>query len=166
MIRTLNPDTDLDLYRECWSWHESFPRWVQDALSAYSVATFEEYVELAKGPRTNVGVFDGDQFIAVITVEIVASGVYEVHLSSVRRPPREVIIEAMLNVTRTVFEDLNARLGFSFTPDYDKGIITLVRAIGMRQDGVEKLRGVSRGKPVKWIRSIMTADDYQQMKAA
>lgn len=165
-LRALNPETDRDLYRQCWSWHESFPRWVQDALEAYSVETFEEYLELTKGPRSNIGVFDGENFVAMITVELVAASVYEVHLSSIRRPPREVIIEAMLNVTKTVFEDLNAKTGFSFTPDYDKGIIALVRAIGMRQDGVEKLRGVSRGKPVRWIRSIMTDADYRKLKAA
>lgn len=166
MIRALNRWLDTDLYRQAWSWHESFPRWVQDALAAYSVETFEEYLDLAKGARANVGVFNEGNFVAMITVELVASGVYEVHLSSIRRPPREIIIEAMLNVTKTVFEDLNAKVGFSFTPDYDKGIIALVRAIGMRQDGVEKLRGISRGKPVRWIRSIMTDIDYDQLKAA
>jgi hypothetical protein len=162
VIRRLNPDTDLDLYRQCWGWYEALPRWARAVLAVYSVSTFGEYLELARGPRANIGVFDGDDFIAMVTVEWAAEGVYEVHFSSERRPPRDVIVEAMINVTRIVFEELGAEVGFSFTPNYDKGIITMLRAIGMRQDGVEKLRSSHRGKVVKWIRSIMTKDDYER----
>lgn len=160
MIRRLNPEADRALYETCWGWYQSLPRWAREVLAVYSVKTFDEYMELARGPRANIGVFDGEDFVAIVTVEMVAAGVYEVHFSSMRRPPRDVIVEAMVNVTKIVFEELGAEIGFSFTPSYDKGIIIMLRAIGMRQDGVEKLRSTHRGKVVKWIRSILTKDDY------
>lgn len=162
MIRNLNPSTDLDLYRRVWSWHEALPDWAREALSTYSVTTFEEYMELANGPRVNIGVFDGGTFIAMITVDLVASGVYELHLASARRPSSELLVEAFVNLSKTLFEDLKAKMAVSFTPACYKGILALVRAAGMRQDGVEKLRGASRGRVVHWIRSVITAEDYYQ----
>lgn len=165
-IRRLDPSVDLDCYRQVWAWHEALPRWVRDALSAYSVATFDEYMKLADGPRTSIGVFDGDTLIAMITVDLVAKDVYELHLASVRRPSSELILEAFVNLSKVLFEELKARMAVSFTPSYDKGILALVRAAGMRQDGVEKLHGVSRGKVVRWVRSIITKDDYQKQVTA
>lgn len=166
MIRKLTPKLDLECYQQVWAWFQSLPRWAHDALAAYSVETFEEYLELANGPRTNVGVFDGEEFIAMITVELAAPRVYELHLSSARRPPVEPILEAFVNLAKVLFEDLNAQMAVSFTPSYDRGVLALVRAAGMRQDGVEKLKGQSRGKVVRWVRSIITEKDYQQLKAA
>lgn len=122
-------------------------------------------MELANGPRTNIGVFDSDTLIAMITVELVANGVYELHLASARRPSRELILEAFVNLSKVLFEELKAQMAVSFTPSYDKGILALVRAAGMRQDGVEKLHGVSRGRVVRWQRSIITNDDYKQQVA-
>lgn len=166
MIRKLDPKTDIDLYRKVWSWHEALPEWARDVLSAYSVTTFEDYMKLTDGPRVNIGVFDDDRFIAMITVDLVASGVYELHLASERRPSAELLVTAFINLSKTLFEDLKAKMAVSFTPSYYQGILALVRAAGMRQDGVEKLRGASRGRVVHWIRSVITADDYhQQIKA-
>lgn len=165
MIRKLNPKTDIDLYREVWKWYEDLPQWAHDVLAAYSVDTFEEYMKLVDGPRTNIGVFDDDKFIAMITVELIAKDVYELHLASARRPSAELILEAFINLAKVLFEDLKARMAVSFTPSYDKGILALVRAAGMRQDGVEKLHGISRGKVVHWIRSVITEGDYlEQVK--
>lgn len=166
MIRKLDPSTDLDCYRVCWSWFQDLPRWAHDILAVYSVEKFEDYIELANGARANIGVFDGEQFIAMITVEWLAKGVYELHLSSSRRPNVELIIEAFVNLSKTLFEEMDAKMAVSFTPSYDKGILAMVRAAGMRQDGVEKLKGVYRGRVIRWRRSIITADDYRQQKAA
>lgn len=165
-IRKLNPTVDLDHYRTVWAWFQDLPKWAHDVLAAYSVETFDEYVELANGPRTNIGVFDGEKLIAMITVEMVAKDVYELHLSSSRRPSVGLILEAFINLSKTLFEDLDAQTAVSFTPSYDKGILTLVRAAGMRQDGVEKLKGERKGHVVRWTRSIITADDYQQQAEA
>lgn len=167
MIRKLDPSSDRELYRKVWAWYELLPKWAHDVLAVYSVETFDEYMELASGPRTNIGIFDGEKFIAMITVELVAKDVYELHLASERRPSPELILEAFVNLSKVLFEELKARAAVSFTPSYDKGILALVKAAGMRQDGVEKLRGVSRNKVVHWTRSIITKDDYQQqVKAA
>lgn len=165
MIRKLDPATDRELYSLVWDWYQALPKWAHETLAAYSVQTFDEYMELANGPRTNIGIFDEDKFIAMITVELVGSGVYELHLASTRRPSRELILEAFVNLSKVLFEELKATMAVSFTPSYDKGILALVRAAGMRQDGVEKLHGVSRGKVVLWRRSIITQDDYQQQVA-
>lgn len=165
MIRKLDPHTDRDLYQICWDWYESLPRWAHDVLAVYSVDTFEEYMELVDGPRTNIGIFDGERFIAMVTVDLIAKDVYELHLASERRPNVELILEAFVNLSKVLFEELKAQMAVSFTPSYDKGILTMVRAAGMRQDGVEKLKGVSRGKVVHWTRSIITKDDYSQQVA-
>lgn len=161
MIRRLDPDKDIELYRQCWGWFQDCPAWVKEALAAYSVSTFDEFMELAHGNRADVGVFDSERLVAVISLQLVASGTYEVHLSSVRHPPRTLLLEAIVNVVKLGFEELGIEIGFSFTPSYDKGIIALIRAAGLRQDGVIKLRGTSRGRVVKWIRSIITREDYE-----
>lgn len=162
MIRKLDPATDIDCYQAVWGWYQSLPKWAYDVLAVYSVATFEEYLELANGARANIGVFDGDKFIAMITVEWLAVGVYELHLSSSRRPNVELIIEAFVNLSKTLFEEMGAKMAVSFTPSYDKGILAMVSAAGMRQDGVEKLKGQRKGRTIHWLRSIITAEDYQK----
>lgn len=162
MIRKLDTSTDLDHYATCWDWFTDLPQWAKDALEPYSVETFDEYMELAKGPRSNIGVFDNEKLIAVITVELVAKGTYELHVSCGRRPKSELMIEAFVNLGKTLFDELGAATVFSFTPDYLKTTLRWARAAGMRQDGVEKLKGVSRNKIVRWQRSIITAGDWRE----
>lgn len=165
MIRKLDPVTDRELFQQAWGWYQSLPKWAHDVLAVYSVETFDEYMEMANGPRTNIGIFDDDKLMGMITVDLVAKDVYELHLASMRRPKIEPILEAFVNLSKVLFEELKAQMAVSFTPSYDKGILALVRAAGMRQDGVEKLKGVSRNKIVKWTRSIITADDYARQVA-
>lgn len=165
MIRRLDPDRDLDLYRQRWEWREKYPRSLRDATAVDSVATFEEFLDQARGARADIGIFDND-LIACLTIQWKAEGVYEIHLSALRGIRVDRLIEPLLNIQRTIFEDLNARFIFAFTPEWNRGLIVLATAVGLEPDGVRRIKGATKGRAITWLRLSQTREAYERDTAA
>jgi hypothetical protein len=161
VIRRLDPDADRELYRQRWEWRERYPRSLRDATAVDSVATFEEFLEQARGARADVGIFD-NELIGCVTIQWQAEGVYEIHLSAKRGVRLEQMIEACLSIQKTIFEELSARFIFAFTPEWNKGTIMLATIMGLVPDGIRRLRGTTRGRAIEWMRLSQSRADYER----
>lgn len=167
MIRRLDPDADLDLYRQCWGWRQEYPRALRDATAVDSVDSFEEFIEQSRGARADIGIFDSEykfmeEFIACVSLQWKSNGVYEIHMAAKRRCRIEQMIEPFLNIQKTIFEDLKARFIFAFTPEWNRGLILLATIIGMEPDGVKRIRGTTRGRAITWVRLSQSRAQYEQ----
>ena len=160
MIRRLDPIQDVGLYRQCWRWQSTYPRWLKDALNVYAVTTFAEFMELARGARADIGVFAAERLLAVFSLQWKAVGVYEVHFSARRGTNIVQLIEPCLSIQYTVFNELPGRFLFAFTPRHNRAAIVLATAIGLQADGVQRLAGASRGRVITWQRLSMSKEDY------
>lgn len=158
-IRRLDPETDIDLYRELWRWQSEYPRALRDAVKVHSVDSFEEFLEQAKGARIHVGIFDSE-LCAVIGLQWLATGMYEIHLSAKRKTRLEQLIEPCLSIQKTAFEELQCRYWFLFTPEWNRGAILLATAMGFYNDGVSKIVGTTKHRVIKWVRMSQTREDY------
>jgi hypothetical protein len=165
LIRRLDPDRDRDLYRERWKWREAYPRSLRDATAVDSVATFEEFLDQARGTRADIGIFD-QELIGCVTIQRQGEGVFEIHLSAKRGVRLEQMIEPCLNIQKTIFEDLQGRFIFAFTPEWNRGTILLATAIGLEPDGVKRIRGTSRGRVITWVRLSQSREAYERDKQA
>lgn len=168
MIRRLDPNKDTELYRQCWEWRERYPRPLRDATAVNSVTTFEEFLGQSRGARADIGIFDvaykfmDEQLIAVVSLQWKGEGIYEVHLSARWRGVRvDDLIEAGLSIVKTIFEGLNARFVFAFTPKWNRGAILFAAAMGFQVDGVQRMSGTSRGRVIVWRRLSMTKENYE-----
>lgn len=161
MIRRLDPDRDLDLYRQRWEWRERYPRSLRDATAVDSVATFEEFLEQARGARADIGIFDGEM-VGCVSLEWKAERVYEAHISAKRKASLDRFIEPCLSIQKTVFEELDAALLFGFTPEWNRGAVLLAKTMGLEPDGVRRLRGTARGRVITWVRLSQTRADYER----
>jgi hypothetical protein len=161
MIRRLDPDRDADLYRQRWEWRERYPRSLRDATAVDSVGSFEEFLEQARCARADIGIFDGE-LIACVSLQWRGEGVYEIHLSAKRGVRLEQLLEPCLSIQKTIFEDLNARFIYAFTPDWNKGTILLATILGLEPDGVRRLRGTTRGRLITWIRLSQSRAAYER----
>lgn len=159
MIRRLDPDKDTELYRQRWEWREKYPRSLRDATAVDSVETFEEFLGQARGARADIGIFD-NELIGCVSLQWQAEGVYEIHLSAKRGAKLEQLIEPCLSIQKTLFDDLNARFIFAFTPEWNRGVILLAIAMGMERDGVRRIKGTTRGRLITWERLSMTREMY------
>lgn len=161
MIRRLDPDKDVDLYRQAWGWREQYPRSLREATKVHSVETFEEFLELSRGARADIGVFE-EEFLAVISVQWHSEGIFEIHFSSKRGTRVEQLIEPCLNIQKTIFENLNAKLIFAFTPEWNRSVLLLGQALGLQPTGVTKLFGTtSRGRVIVWAQLAQTREAYE-----
>lgn len=160
MIRRLDPEKDIELYRQCWGWREQYPRSLREAVKVGSVETFEEFLDLARGARADVGVFD-EELITLVSIDWKADGVYEIGFSAKRGAGLKRTIEPCLSILKTIFEDLQARFIFAFTPEWNRGAKLLMAAMGMKLDGVSRLHGVSHERVIRWQRLSMTKADYE-----
>lgn len=161
MIRRLDPEKDVELYRQCWEWRERYPRPLRDATAVNSVTTFEEFLEQSRGARADIGIFE-EQLIAVVSLQWKGEGIYEVHLSARWREVKiDSLIEAGLSIVKTIFEGLRARFVFAFTPKWNRGAILFAVAMGFQADGVQRMSGISRGRVIVWQRLSMTKENYE-----
>lgn len=124
---------------QAWEWTQARKRYYCDT-GGYQ--TFEEYIGEAKRPELKqlVVIFDG-KLVSLITVRLTASKTYEIHVTSPPRTQRQVILEALLFVRDSLFQDLQAERIVTSCPVYNghehKGSRRLAEACGMLPNGTE-----------------------------
>lgn len=148
-IRRLDPEKDIDLYKQSFDWDKDYPRWYQDAEKVARV-DFDEWMERSN-ERADVGVFDPD-FTALISVICRAPQIFEVHFWAKRKTNLERLGLAALNVRRSLERLVGMRGAFAWIVKRNAPVKRLCGMIGFVPDGATLVDGESHGKPITWIR--------------
>lgn len=154
MIRRLNPN-ETDLLRQIYEWDKDFPRWYQD-LEKVSHWPLEKFLEEAPD-RADLGVFDDDEFKALISIIRRDVGVFEGHVWAKRGSKVEELADAVAWIIERLIEDLQMRLGYVWVAKKNHPIKKMCTMAALRFDGATITDGESHGKPIIWERySIST----------
>jgi hypothetical protein len=156
-IRKLNPDSDKHLIREALSWTDAQPLFYRNCDSAWGVDDLDKYLEMMRtDPQVDVGVFEDDVLVSVITIELAAKDVYKAHLMVRKGTSPDTVKQAAMSVMTDLF-DAGLKEGWALIAEKNLGARKVLESIGMRRDGIERIRGVSHKRPIKWLRYSVTA---------
>lgn len=151
ILKVLYPREHIPWFHVAWRWRETYPKRVR----RWDMVTgFDQWMEMMQ-QRVSVGVF-APTLTALVSLEPVGEGVYEVHVDCRRRVDHETLLTALLSIRRTVFEEWGAREIFAGVISRNGGIIRVARACGFTPDGTTEQAG-----PLKFIRLRMTDVQYQ-----
>lgn len=157
-IRRLDPNNDALLIAEAVGWIDDAPRWMRDCDDAWGKTTAGDYLEQMKTThQADFGVFDEDEFVAVITVSLEGHGVYNSHLMAKRTANPETLKIAIANVLNQMQNQGMMREGWMWLARRNVGVRRIVEALGLRRDGVSRYKGQSHGQPILWLRYSVTA---------
>jgi hypothetical protein len=157
MMRRLDPIADESLIREAVAWLDSAPQWFKDCDAAFGVENADAYLEqMKREPQADFGIWDDDEFVAVLTVSLEGKGTYNSHLMAKRRASPEVIAESIKCLMVQMFAQgmLEAWLWLARR---NYGVRRILESVGMRRDGVSRIKGQSHGSPIEWLRYSVRA---------
>jgi hypothetical protein len=151
-LRRLDPEADEGLIREACDWLDAQPLYFKNADAAWGREDADTYLRLMRErPQIDHGVFLNGRMVAVITVTMEGLGVYNSHLMVKRGSDPLAIAQA----GAWVFEQLRERgmrEGWAWLASKNWGARRVLELIGLRQDGVEQIKGQSHGQPIHWLR--------------
>lgn len=93
-LRGLNPDGDIDLFREAYAW--------RDKKNKRRMG-FEEFAR-TDAQQARVGLFNGE-FIALYGVTEYAPAHYDMHFTSKRGAPRQYLVAGGIRITNWLIEN-------------------------------------------------------------
>lgn len=157
-LRRLDPDADETYIREAVAWLDEQPLFYQNCDAAWGAPeSADDYLNhMRDGKQADFGVFDGDKFIAVVTVTLEAKDTYNSHLMVKRGSSVEAIAIGAASVLKGLFEK-GMKEGWSWLAQKNHGARKIIEAIGMVEDGVQQIKGVSHGQPITWCRYSVRA---------
>jgi len=133
-LRLLNPQTDVDLFREAYGWRQT-KRHVQPDR-----APFEAFI--ADDPRqTVIGVFN-DQFIAAYLIYEWQPEYFECHFTSRRGTPKDILIQAGRAI-RDAFLQNGAIELCAWITERNRALATYLEALEFRPDTEKEFAGQS-----------------------
>lgn len=156
-MRRLDPVEDEQLVREACSWIADAPLWFRNADAVWGKDDPDSYLEQMKNdPQADFGVFDGGEFIAVLTVSLKGHGVYESHLMAKRSASPSVIMLAIVNLREQMFHHGMIET-WLWLVKKNYAVRRVVEGAGLIRDGVSMLKGKSHGQPIQWLRYSVRA---------
>ena len=157
-LRRLDPERDEALIREAVGWLDDQPLFFRNCDAVWGTEDADAYLaQMKTDPQADFGVWDGREFIAVITVSLAGHRVYNSHLMAKRSADVEVLKVAIASVLNQMIEN-GMREGWMLLARKNYGVRRILEIVGMRRDGVTRIKGQSHGKPIEWVRySVRTA---------
>lgn len=158
MIHRLQLPEDEALLRTAYQWDKDFPTWWREMDRVFNSGTEDDFIERAKNPHSAyVGVFDGDDLIALVIVETPAPSIHEGHLLAKRGANQELITTACVTMISDLFNLGMTRL-FVWVAERHSALRKLCANIALQPDGLIMWRGSYHGKPIKWVRYSITRE--------
>jgi len=163
MIRRLDPDTDLELYGEMYSWEMDAPQWFREA-SGVDRPTWEDFLtQIRDVNQIDIGVWSNrDTLCAVVSVTDRGSGSFEGHLWAKRHTKLETITMAVWQVMDDLFQR-GMNEAFVVVAEKNRAVIRMCQALHMIADGQTKIGGEYHGRPIKWIKLCCTRDMWVRL---
>lgn len=143
MIRLLNIDNDLELFREAWSWRYAAPKWFQEALDIFK-ETFEEYLEAIPN-ELHYGVFIEGEISAIVRLVEIGPRVFNTHLYAKRKTDFGMLLEACQAIRDHLFAQ-GAIAYIGWIPSNNRSIARLYENLGLRETGMRCFKGTIRGR--------------------
>ncbi len=150
MIRRLDPEKDRECLIQCFEWDKDYPRWYRN-LEKVSHWPLEQFLKEAPD-RADLGVFNADELVALISVIRRDVGIFEAHIWAKRGSCVENLAAAASWVIERLVEDLQMRFGYVWIAKRNLPIKQLCIMSGLRFDGTTVTDGESHGKPIEWQR--------------
>ena len=162
-IRRLNPETDKALFVEAWLWdHVDVPRWYREMDRVFRPEAFEDFLKLAHGEdQADIGVFENDKLVGLITLSMRAKGMFEAHLSAKRGASVEVLADAGIQVKEQLFRDMGMIEGCLWVARKNYHVRKLCSIIGFRDSGLRIFKGSHRGRVIDWLRLSVTRSEWE-----
>lgn len=151
ILQVLHPRKHIPWFQVAWAWRLAYPKRVQ---RWDMVRDFDQWLTMMQG-RVSIGVF-APYLTALVTLEPMGDGIYEVHVDVERRVNQGTLLTALLSIRRTVFEQWNAREIFAGVISRNCGIIRVAHACGFTPDSISEQAGL-----LKFIRLRMTIEQYK-----
>lgn len=130
MLRALDPQTDIDLFREAYGWRSARPSPLRpDRMS------FEDFS--ADNPRqVVVGLFHG-KLQAVYLIQETAPAIYDTHFTSNRTAPKENVLAGARLLLTWLLEN-GAEEVVAYVSERNKPLGRFVEAVGFTPVGVSE----------------------------
>lgn len=152
MIHRLQLPEDEALFRAAYNWDKDFPKWWRQMDRVFNSGTEDDFIERAKNPHSAyVGIFDGDDLIALVIVETPAPTIHEGHLLAKRGANQELITAACVTMISDLF-NLGMTHLFVWVAERHIALRKLCANIALQPDGLIMWRGSYHGKPIRWLR--------------
>lgn len=150
-IRRLDPTADEALFHLAFGWLEDSPSWRRETEAVFGTLNREEYLQATLAPhRIDIGVFRGPEFIALVTLTMNAVNIYEVHFEAAPDADPKLIIQVGQSIRDQMWE-YDARLFYTFTPHWNRGVLAINKALGFKPTGVIMAKGTCRGRLIDWL---------------
>jgi RimJ/RimL family protein N-acetyltransferase len=161
-IRRLNPVGDESLLRQAFEWDAKAPAWYMDS-DAICRPSLDVYLKMTHDEnQVDIGVFDEDEMIGLVTFDHKINGVAEVRLSAKRGASLELLIEAAYQL-RHQFFSLGMTAGVVWIAKRNRQIVKLCEVIGFVREGSMRRGTYHRPKgdrPIEWLRLITTREQW------
>lgn len=159
MIHRLQLPDDETLLRTAYRWDADYPRWWREMDRVFNSGTEDDFIERARNSRSAyIGVFDGDDMIALVIVETPAPTIHEGHLLAKRGANQELLTAACLALVSDLFS-LGMTQTFVWVAERHSALKKMCVNIGLQPDGLVMWRGSHHGKPIKWVRYSIRHDE-------
>lgn len=122
---------------QAWAWTQERPRFYQHSGAQMS---FEEFLEFSKAQnKKQIAVMADGQMVALVTVWLMTDGVFDVHVTTPPKSKADVLVNALLAVRNSIFDDLDASVIRTSCGTYrghkHKGLERILIACGMTPIG-------------------------------
>jgi len=131
-----------NLIHEALGWMQAMPRWWHVANEAIAKLT-------TRGPLVAFGVWDNDEFTAVIVFQQIGPYVMETHLDCKRGTRPEIIIAASKLLAEQVFASGFHRIT-TLTVTLNRSLTTILNTIGFSPTGATIQEGQVGNRPLYW----------------
>lgn len=163
MIRRLDPEADRAAFEQAWQWIASYPAWLRE-IDAQNRPDFDTFLELSRRQiMLSFGLFDDDRLMALIQFTQRAPNIFETHMDSNRDAKPDAIADAIFCLGWQLLEQ-GAQIVFAWVPKQHRGSLRVCRSCRLEWDGTTEERGTLRGKPIKWLRMVITQEQWQQIR--
>lgn len=140
MLVALSPEKSwefLAAMSQAWEWTQCRSRFYRQSGARM---TFEEFLEFSKAQnKKQIAVIANDRIVALITVWLITDGVFDVHVIAPPKSKAGVLLDALLAVRNSIFDDLDASVIRTSCGTYrghkNKGLERILIACGMMPTG-------------------------------
>lgn len=124
----------------------------------FNSGTEDDFIQRARNSATAyIGIFEGDDMIALVIVETPAPTIHEGHLLARRGANQELITAACVTMISDLF-NLGMTHLFVWVAERHSALRKMCVTLALQPDGLVMWRGSYHGKPIRWVRFSITRE--------
>lgn len=144
-------NTDVDRLREAFEWEMAFPTFYRDA-GVYWRPTFEEALKFYQGCHVLYGLFENDEFIGMIFMELWSGRHLNIHLDLKRG--HKITPKVIEQVRDDQFRQ-GIVSGQVWVLDRNRPLLRILKAAGFDDTGLTMRQGCSHSRVLRWTQLVV-----------